>query len=146
MTIFATNHQLADRKNNRVFTNHISVCIDACSNTVADGINRRFDRADVKDWEAVDYDTVRFIVYHAFVATVGDDRAAWLSMDCEVAEAAIDHVAARIRDGMKWQSYEANDGSLDDILLAWVAHTTHLSIAKNVQHSIARAGPQSIVR
>lgn len=130
MTIFATNHRLADEKSNRVFTHRIALCIDVCAETVAEGINRRFDPADVKNWEAVDYDMVRDIVYDAFAATVGDDRAAWLSMDCDVAEAAVDHVAARIRDGMKWQSYAANDGTLDDVPLAWVAHTTHLSIAK----------------
>lgn len=104
VTIFATNHQLADQKSDRVFTEHISLCVDACAQTVAKGINHRFNPADVKDWDAVNYDTIRDIVYDAFVATMGNQRADWVSMDCDAAEAAIDHVAARIRDGMKWLS------------------------------------------
>lgn len=130
MTIFTANHGLADQKCDRVFVETMKPRIGLCAVAVAQRINEYFDPADVMEWESVDFDTVRDLVYDSFHATVGNDGNSWLSLDCHAAEAMIDHVAARIRDGMKWQSRDASNGKLEDTPLEWVAHTTQLSIGK----------------
>lgn len=130
MTIFAANHRLASQKSDRIFIEAVKPRIEMCAQAVAQRINHYFDPAEVQFWEAVDYDIVRDVVYDSFDAAIGNDHKSWLSIDCDAAEAMIDHVAARIREGMKWPSREANDGSLKDKPLGWVAHTTHISIAK----------------
>ena len=138
--IFAKNHRLSDEKSDLVFVRTIKPRIKECSLAVAERINRLFDPADIEDWEAVDFDIVRDAVYDSLTTTIGSDHASWLSIDCDIAEAMIDHVAARIRDGMKWTSREADDGEASDHPLDWVAWTAQLSMEKILKRA---AGPMS---
>jgi hypothetical protein len=138
--IFAKNHRLSDERSDLVFMRTIEPRLEECSLAVAERINRLFDPADIEDWEAVDFDIVRDAVYDSLTATIGNDHASWLSIDCDIAEAMIDHVAARIRDGMKWTSREADDGEASDQPLNWVAWTAQLSMEKILKRA---AGPTS---
>lgn len=127
--IFAANVRLVQKKENHVFEQYMAPRIEWYGQVVAEKVISAFE-PQFPDWDAVDFDRVRDLLYDTMASDIHREKNTWLKADCDLAEAVMDHVAARIRDGLKWLAIEAeNDGNLENPV-GTIASTVRLSMGK----------------
>lgn len=129
LEIFAANSRAGNEKEDEVFAQHFGARIESCSQAIVEQILKSFDPLSTKEW-AVDFDDVRDIVFDVFERERGDDGHNWLKPECALGEALIDHLAARLRETLKWLRDQANDGEESDSPLESLMQTAKLSMRK----------------
>lgn len=128
--IFAANHRAGDEKKDEAFARYFSQRVIPCGQLLAEGVLASFDPSQKKVRGDIDYDSVRDIVYDVIERETREGNDSWLKPDCELGEAMIDHLAARIREALRWLSDEVADGRDHDSPMEAVAHTAQLSMQK----------------
>ncbi|NHZ83968.1 hypothetical protein F2P44_32595 [Massilia sp. CCM 8695] len=127
--IFASNFRLVQQKEDRVFSKFIGPRIELYGQVIAEKVISVFE-PQYPDWEAVDFDRVRDLIYDTIASDIYHQKNTWLNADCDLAELIMDSVAARIRDGLKWLAIDAEaEGGLNDPV-GTIAHTVRLCLAK----------------
>lgn len=107
--IFASTSRAGDKKADSEFSQFFSNHLDETSNSIA---NAMFEAFDVGDDDDFDYDEVREEIVAVFNELA--QGKAWVSTDCSIAEALIDHLTARVRTTLKWLSYPDDGKRTDD--------------------------------
>jgi len=90
------------RKNETVFVYYVKKRLSDFSTTLAKIILQKWP--DPYEWDCLDYDRVSYCVYdviEAFCHQGASDFNNWLKPDCDIGEALLDHITARVRDGLR---------------------------------------------
>ncbi|MET3135240.1 hypothetical protein AAKU55_005548 [Oxalobacteraceae bacterium GrIS 1.11] len=123
------------KKEDEVFAFYMGTRVMSCSRSIAEGILAVFDPVLITDCDVIDYDRVSDIVFDVIDAELNETPNQWLKSSCQLCEAMVNHVAARIRGDLKWLSEQANDGEVLDSPMEFLIYTAQLSIQKilNIQ-------------
>jgi hypothetical protein len=98
------------KKNEIVFVYYFKKHVYDFSATLAKLILEKWPDPD--EWDCMDYDTVSYCVYdviEVFCRRGAPDFNSWLKPDCDIGEALLDHVTARVRDGLRIFADSSND-------------------------------------
>lgn len=125
--IFRSSSIHSAKKSNDVFAAFLTPRIEPLAQALATQAVMRFDPIVEKDPDEFDYDQVRDLIYEEIDLTMMEvGRNSWLKTDCDLGEALIDHLAARIREVLKWLT-EAGEDEYDSPESA-IARTASLSM------------------
>lgn len=117
--IFFANSRMASKKSNAVFAAHVGERIEHYSRSIGKKMMATLD-CQGKKQKRLDFDTAWDTVYSVFEQGRHEfSHDSFLRLDCEIAEAMMDHIAARFRDASKW---------VDDLDDETFSHTAELCI------------------
>lgn len=128
--IFAASHRVGQAKSDTKFRAYFGARVDQIAIKVAEAVLREFQPNEIAYWDP-DFDTIRDIVFSVFDVEC-DDEDNWLKPDCDLADAVIDHVTARVRESLKWMMEQAEEDEVEfeSSPVSSLAHTSKLAMTK----------------
>lgn len=89
------------QQNNKAFADYVSQHIESICTAVAQAVLAELDPASPEQWEdSVTFEDLRQSLFDALDAVFRNACIDWLRADCDLGEAVMDHVAARIRENL----------------------------------------------
>lgn len=122
-------------KEDDAFTDFVKRRGDGLGHVLAARLLARLDDTPVSTWDDLDYDDVRDEVYECIAREIsGEGDSTWLKPDCSLADAVIDHLAAQLRETLRYAAYEAADtGVVEESYADSLAHTARVAIGRIVR-------------
>lgn len=127
--IFATNFRVGRQRNDHAFAQYFGVRVEPCCQTIVEKVLKSFDLVLVEEWE-VDFDEVRDIVFDVIERDCRIARQNWLSPECALAEALIDHLGARLRETIRWLCDQPNGSEEIETPFETLMQTARISMEK----------------
>lgn len=99
--ITLANIRSENQRHDQAFADYVNQHIESICAAVAHGVLADLDPIEPEDWEdSVTFDDLRQSVFAVLDAVFRNARIDWLRADCDLGEAVMDHVAARVRENL----------------------------------------------
>lgn len=95
------NIRTQNQRHNQAFANYVSQHIESICTAIAQAVLAELDPASPAQWEGrLTFEDLRQLLFDVLNAIFRNAPIAWLSADCDLGEAVMDHVAAQIRKNL----------------------------------------------
>lgn len=131
--IHAANIRLRQKKEDIVFAKFCQKNLNFLCEATSASLLETFPPSEMADWD-LDFDTVYNTVYAVFEHNIFEYRGDWLKIDCNLADAVMDHISVRLRETMKWMCDSVDEEVIEDPL-GILTHSARLPMEKMLQMS-----------
>lgn len=129
-----TNLRKGFEREDEVFADFVRQRVDPFGHAIAARLLEWLGEVPVSEWDELDYDEVRDEVVDFFFDQV--ERAAdsrWLKPDCSLGNAVVDHLAAQLRETLRYFAYASEKERAEDPYAEALAHTAGLAMRRIVR-------------